>query len=146
VKKVLRKCVICNKVEGMPYATVSPPDLPSFQVSEDPPFSHTGIDYASPLYVHKQSSEGPTMSKAYVCLFTCCSTQAVHLELTPELLASSFLLLFRRFASWCGLPVTSISDIAKTFKASLKKFVKIARSAEVIKFLNSRRLSWKFIV
>ena len=31
VKKVIRKCVICNKVEGMPYATVSSPDLPTFR-------------------------------------------------------------------------------------------------------------------
>jgi len=70
----LKKCVICNKVEGMPYATVSPPDLPSFWVLEDPLFSHTGIDYAGPLYVHDPSLEGSTMSKAYVCLYTCCST------------------------------------------------------------------------
>ena len=98
MKKVLRKCVICNKVEGMPHATINPPDLPSFRVLENPPFSHTGIDYAGPLYVHEQSSEGPTRSKAYACLFTCCSTRAVHLELTPELSASSFL-LFHRFAN-----------------------------------------------
>jgi len=31
VKKVIRKCVTCNKVEGMPYATVSPPSLPGYQ-------------------------------------------------------------------------------------------------------------------
>ena len=127
VKKIIKNCVICNRVEGMPYATVSPPDLPSFRVSEDPPFSHTGVDYAGPLYVHELSSQGSTMSKAYVCLFPCCSTRAVHLELTPDLSGPTFLLLFRRFASRRGLPVTLISDNAKTFKASSKEIVKIAR-------------------
>lgn len=49
VKKILRSCVICNKLEGVPYSSVIPPDLPSFRTSDEPPFSHTGIDYAGPL-------------------------------------------------------------------------------------------------
>ena len=86
------------------------------------------------------------LDKAYVCLFTCSSTRAVHLELTPDLSVSSFLLLFRRFASRRGLPVTLISDNAKTFKTSSKEILKIARSNEVIRFLGERRVTWKFIV
>ena len=92
------------------------------------------------------SAQGSSTSKAYVCLFTCCSTRAVHLELCNDLSVSSFLLLFCRFASRRGLPVTLISDNAKTFKAASRDIVRIARSAEVIKFLNSHRVCWKFIV
>lgn len=146
VKRVIRSCVTCIKVEGLPYASTVPPDLPDFRVSEDPPFAHTGIDFAGPLYVVEPSSQESSMSKAYVCLFTCCSTRAVHLELTPDMSVPSFLLLFRRFASRRGLPVTLVSDNAKTFKATSKDIEKIARSVEVVKFLNSRRVSWKFIV
>jgi len=29
VKKVLRLCVVCNKLEGVPYSSVAPPDLPT---------------------------------------------------------------------------------------------------------------------
>ena len=39
MKKILIGCVVCNKLE-----VVSPPDLLSERMSEDPPFSHTGID------------------------------------------------------------------------------------------------------
>ena len=51
VKKIIRSCVTCNKAEGLPYSSVVPPDLPSIQSSDDPPFGHTGIDFAGPLFV-----------------------------------------------------------------------------------------------
>ena len=126
----------------MPYSSVIPPDLPNFRTSDEPPFSHTGIDYAGLLYVKGDSQ----LDKAYVCLFTCSSTQAVHLELAPDLSVSSFLLLFCRLVSSRGLPVTLISDNAKTFKTSSKEILKIAKSNEVIHFLSERRVTWKFIV
>ena len=146
VKRVIKCCIVCNKLEGMPYSSVMPPDLPSFRVSEDPPFTYTGIDFAGPMYLREASAQDASTSKAYICLFICCSTRAIHLEMSTDLSVSSFLLLFRRFASRRGLPVTLISDNAKTFKAASKDIVKIARSAEVTKFLNSHRVSWKFIV
>ena len=141
VKKVLKSCVICNKLEGVPYSSIAPPDLPSFQTSDEPPFSHTGVDFAGSLYVNCDGQ----VEKAYVCLFTCSSIRAIHLELAPDLSVSSFLLLFHRFVSRRGLPVILISDNAKTFKGSAKEILKIARSKEVIQFLGDRRVTWKFI-
>ena len=86
------------------------------------------------------------MDKAYICVFTCASTRAVHLELAPDLSVESFLLLFRRFAARRGLPATLISDNAKTFKTSSKELIKIARSPDVICHLKNHRISWRFIV
>ena len=54
------------------------------------------------------------LEKAYVCLFTCCSTRAIHLELTPDMSVNLFLLCFHRFVGQRGLPVTLVSDNAKT--------------------------------
>lgn len=142
VKKIIRSCITCNKLEGLPYSSVIPPDLPHVRSSDDPPFSHTGIDFAGPLFVKSENKS----DKAYVCLFTCASTRAIHLELTSDLSVSSFLLLFRRFVSRRGLPVTLISDNAKTFRAATKEVSKIAGSTEVIDYLRNRRVTWKFIV
>ena len=142
VKKVINSCIICNKLEGPPYASTVSPDLPDFRTSEDPPFSHTGVDFAGPLYAKNCGAS----EKAYICLFTCCSTRAVHLELTPDLSVNSFLLAFRRFAGQRGLPVTVISDNAKTFHTSSKEFLKIARSREVNNYLGSKGVTWRFIV
>ena len=49
VKLVLRNCVVCQRFETKPYQNPLPPPLPTFRVSEDPPFS-TGVDFAGPLY------------------------------------------------------------------------------------------------
>lgn len=49
-------------------------------------------------------------NKVYVCLFTCASTRAVHLELTRGMNVQDFPLAFRKFASRRGLPATIQSD------------------------------------
>ena len=96
-----RSASFARKMEGTPYKPLSTPDLPSSRVSDDPPFTHTGLDFAGPLYVssHQGTSKDELTNKAYVCLFTCASTRAIHLELTPDLQVKSFLQAFRRFAS-----------------------------------------------
>ena len=51
VKKVTQKCVICRRYDGKPFPSPIVQDLPAEQVSDAPPFSTTGIDFAGPLYV-----------------------------------------------------------------------------------------------
>ena len=62
VKKILRLRVI-YKIEGIPYSSVASPDLPKYRTSENPPFSHTDIDFAGPLYVKDDGKS----DKIYVC-------------------------------------------------------------------------------
>ena len=145
VKRVLKKCVTCRKLEGLSYSSYSTPDLPSIRVSDDPPFTHTGVDFAGPLYIRPDDGKNEN-DKCYVCLFTCASTRAVHLELTRSLTVDAFLLAFRRFTSRRGLPATLVSDNAKTFKGSSKEVQKIARSNEVMRYLANNGVTWKFIV
>ena len=154
VKKVLNKCLVCARYEGTPFKAPPSPDLPAVRVADDPPFTHTGLDFAGPLYVvnrqrdRSSSAQETNSEKHYVLLFTCASTRAVHLELTEVLQPSvaAFLMSFRRFASRQGLPATLLSDNAKTFKAAHKELRKIVRSPEVEQFLAEKRITWKFIV
>jgi len=145
VKKIVRSCVVCRKIEGLPYCSHPSPDLPTCRVSDDPPFAHTGLDFAGPLY-YSESTDDRDTSKAYICLFTCASTRAIHLELTRGMNVNSFLLAFRRFVGRRGLPATLLSDNAKTFKSSAKEIRTICRSPEVYQYLTDQRTSWKFIV
>jgi len=57
-----------------------------------------------------------------------CSNSTIHLELVNDLNVSSFLRAFRRFCGRRGLPVTLISDNAKTFKAASKEVSGILRA------------------
>ena len=148
VKKFVRSCVVCRKHEGTPYSPLPPDDLPSNRVSEDPPFTHIGLDFAGPLYVETKTSEDKSdeSQKVYVCLFMCSSTRAVHLELTPALSVESFSLAFRRLTSRRGLPAAITSDNAKTFRFSSQDIRKISRAEEVRRYLANKQITWNFIV
>ena len=105
-----------------------------------------GWFYFVGLLYFSGSTEEKDSSKAYICLFTCASTRAVHLELTCGMNVDSFLLAFRRFVERRRLPATLLSDNAKTFKSSAKEIRTICHSPEVYQYLTDQRTSWKFVV
>ena len=141
VKRVLRRCVLCKRMEGMSYATPREPSLPSSRVSDEAPFTNTGVDFAGPLLI----TDNEQTMKSYVCLFTCASTRAVHLELQKSLSADMFLQAFRRFTSRRGTPRKLISDNAKTFKAAAKEISKISRAEKVQSYFADQGVVWAFI-
>ena len=148
VKKVIvRICVVCRKKEAKPFATPKTPQLPTCRVSEEPPFSNTGIDFAGPVYVKNSSCNNCQQDKVYIALFTCASTRALHLELVENMSAATFLQAFRRFTSRRGLPNKILTDNAKTFKSASKEVRMINESKDVIKryFANRRVTTWEFI-
>ncbi|CAB4035747.1 Hypothetical predicted protein, partial [Paramuricea clavata] len=57
VKRVIGVCVTCRKHEGKPYGTPKFAQLPSCRVSDDPPFAHTGMDFAGPLYLTTEGED-----------------------------------------------------------------------------------------
>ena len=89
-QKAIQCCFICRKLQGLPFKTVFHPNLPLCRVDDSPPFTHTGLDFPGPLMLR----DGVNTKKYYICLFTCMSTRAIHLELTESLEVSSFLQAF----------------------------------------------------
>lgn len=73
VKKVVYRCVLCKKFKAKAGQQITA-SLPRDRITESPPFETTGVDFAGPLYVKTQS----VMAKAYIALFTCAVTRAVH--------------------------------------------------------------------
>ena len=147
VKRVLRKCITCKRLEGKPYPTPKPPHLPSWRTSDEPPFSYTGLDFAGPLIVkvEPKNNNNQWLEKSYIALFTCASTRGIHLELVSDLSTNDFLQAFRRFSSRRGLPKMLISDNAKTFKSASKELSRIKRSHEVQQHLANKGVTWRFI-
>ena len=72
VRRLLYHCAICKRYEGKPFSAPLPPQLPEFRVTEKPPFTVDGVDFAGPLYF-KTQRERVTSQKVCVCLF-----QAMH--------------------------------------------------------------------
>ncbi|XP_065060581.1 uncharacterized protein LOC135687855 [Rhopilema esculentum] len=115
------------------------------RVDDQPPFANTGLDFAGPLTVaSKGNNDGE--EKFYVCLFSCMSTRAVHLELVESLNVESFLRAFRRFTARRGLPSLLVSDNAKTFKSASKDVKHLLRSPRLGESLEKKGVKWQFIV
>ena len=145
-KKRIWKYVIFKRIEGLPVKFNVTPDLPEFRVSDDSPFTHTGIDFAGPLIATGVFNAERSEFKSYICLFTCASTRAVHLELVEALDVNEFIPCFHRSSARRGLPSILISDNVKTFKA-MPWEVKILMSAKGINAqLESQGIQWRFIL
>lgn len=129
-KSVKKECLVCARLDSKACSEVAPP-LPELRVSEAPPFTVTGVDFAGPLYCVNDPGK-----KFYVCLFTCAVVRAVHLELTESLSANDFVMAFKRFSSRRGLPSVMYSDNAKTFKAA---------EVQLLAHYGPSGPSWKYI-
>ena len=84
-KNKLIGCNICRRFQGRNYPVPESPDLPEFRVRDVPAFSCEGVDFASPLFLKSKVKDEPEMTKVYIALFTCATSQAVHLEPVPSL-------------------------------------------------------------
>ena len=93
IKKILRKCLICIRHQGGPYKLKPMAPWPKSKVCESPAFTNIGIDYFGPLYV----KNGNSFKKNWVCIFTCISVRAIHLELVDDMSTEEFLAALRRF-------------------------------------------------
>ena len=93
-------------------------DLPKERLmSEDPPFTHVGVDYFGPLYVRQRHSN----VKRYVCFFTCLAVRAVHIEVVHSLDTDGFINALQRFVSLRVCPTTIFSDNGTNFRAGEKE-------------------------
>ena len=89
--------------------------LPSFRAEFTDPFSSTGVDFIGPLY-HK--TQGINPGKAYVVLFTCACTCAIHLRLCTGMTVEQFKRALKEFVARQGALRLIVSDNAKTFIAT----------------------------
>ena len=93
IKKILRKCVICNKVNSRSYSYPGTSNLPKSRIDGDIPFNYIGVDYFGPLYYKDitqplfyltTTNERKQMLKCYVILYTCTTTRGFLLELVKD--------------------------------------------------------------
>ena len=113
IKSLLCHCTICRRHGGKPYATPDLRPLLEIPTCDLIPFTITGINFIGALNVCQNNTE----NKVYICLFTCATSCAVHLEFVTDLTVETFLLAFRRFKSLRLVPKVVVSDNASTYLA-----------------------------
>ena len=74
VRWVIHRCVICRRIDALPCRGPPPPALPVFRVKQEPPFTFTGVNSASPLYI--RATNIATVNKVWICLYTCCISRS----------------------------------------------------------------------
>ncbi|XP_065904022.1 uncharacterized protein [Dysidea avara] len=95
------------------------------------------------MYVKNEGAVGEY--KVYVCLFTCASTCAIHLEVVTDLTEVTFLQAFRRFAARRSLPRLVISDNASTYTSAAKELNELFQSPTLESALMHKSTMWRFI-
>ncbi|XP_070378097.1 uncharacterized protein [Dermacentor albipictus] len=143
VKKVLKKCVTCNRFNSR-AATEPVAPLPRERVTQAPPFDVTGVDFAGPLISKDQGNN----RKSYIVIFTCAVTRAIHLEVVTDMSTSNFLMAFRRFISRRRVYRVIFSDNATTFQRAsndLRRLWSTIRGEEIHNFVTSHQIRRKCI-
>lgn len=152
-KHVVHNCIKCFKTKPRSYNPLMG-DLPQKRLqSNTPVFSNVGIDYAGPILIKDRKTRGAKLIKAYICIFVCLVTKAIHLELVTDLTTDAFIAVLKRFISRRGKPATISSDNAKYFIGAanqirdLYKFLKSNETQnKIIDFLSDQNVRWDFII
>ena len=130
IKQLLKRCFICENVQGRSLLGPESPSLPEFRVKCNHSFEFVGVNFAG-LSCYKSRYK---VYKAYILLFTCGVTQAANIILTKNLGKESLILPLRRYLAKRGKAELIISDNFKTFQ-----------NEDVKVFLRDNNIQWKFI-
>ena len=145
IREVERQCMLCRRQKASTASQIMAP-LPRLRTQLSlKAFSQTSVDFGGP-FLTKQG-HGKTRQKRYLCLFTCLSTRAVHLEMAYALDTDSFLNAFYRMVSRRGLPEEMLSDNGTNFVGGhneLKDLVKQLDKDKIQDSTANRGVKWYF--
>lgn len=125
-KRVTHNCITCCRARPRLLQQFMA-ELPASRITASRPFTITGVDYWGPILLaptHRRASP----RKAYVAIFICFSTKAVHIELVADLSTSKFIQAFRRFVSRRGLCSELHSDNGRNFVGAARELRDLVNS------------------
>jgi len=82
-RRVVHSCSVCYRAKPHMFQPTMG-NLHRLQVTPSRPFTATSIDFAGPLSLHS-GPRNRTTTKAYIAVFICFSTRAIHLEAVSSL-------------------------------------------------------------
>ncbi|XP_046480969.1 uncharacterized protein [Neodiprion pinetum] len=150
ISNVIQHCVTCAKLNPRPI-NYKMGQLPNVRVSEARPFIHSGVDYCGPFFIKEKRVRNQNKVKAYIAVFTCLATKAVHIELVSDLTTDAFIAALRRFTARRGRCNSIYSDNGTNFvgaKNEIQEIQTLIRSSEhnekVQKYLSEKEITWHF--
>ena len=150
-RDVCRQCMVCRKAAAR-VETQLMGQLPPARTTPAPPFTTTGLDYAGPFIIKYGYTRKPVLVKAYLAIFICFCTKAVHLEVVSDLTTEAFLAALKRFISRRGLPKHLHSDNGSNFMGArndlqaLYSHLEAQETQNVVhSFLLNQKIAWHTI-
>ena len=141
VRKVIKSCNGCYRFRAKAYATPPPGKLPVDRTEGSEAFEVVGVDFAGPLkYRKSKKQEG----KAYLIVYACSLTRALHLEVLTTMETTEFLGSLKRFIARRGRPKKIYSDNGGTFVAAAKWLRTVMKDERVSNFLARGEIKWQF--
>jgi len=114
-----KECTVCKRKKTKNAQQVMAP-LPLHRLMKSMrAFTRTAVDYGGPFITIQ--GRGRRREKRYLCLFTCLTLRAVHLEMAYGLDVDSFMNAFYRMVNRRGLQE---EIMAKTLLLLIKSFMK----------------------
>lgn len=150
IKKIVRKCISCFKHSSAPINQLMG-QLPTCRVNPVKPFRISGLDYAGPVNLKLYPGRCKKTMKAYICLFICTVSKAIHLELVSDLSSAAFIAAFRRFTARRGHCSDLWSDCATNFIGASKELDVMFKNrksdviGQISELLANEHTTWHFI-
>ena len=141
-KKVIRGCFGCKRFQATALQNPPPGNLPVERTTGSVPFQVVGVDYAGPIS-YKASCKRET-GKAYILLFACSLTRAIHLELLSDQTTEGFIKSFKRFIARRGRPQKVYSDNGRSFVAAATWLRAIMKDERMHDYLSRHHITWQF--
>lgn len=140
-RREIKSCYGCRKFHTTAVTRPPPGNLPRDRTEGDHAFQVIGVDYAGPLAYRTKTGK---QAKAYIVLYACSLTRALHLELTTTMETKEFLGTLKRLIARRGRPDKIYSDNGRTFVGAAR-WVRTAMEDEKLQhFLASKNIKWQF--
>lgn len=149
VKRYVRSCVTCVR-QAPRFLSQLMGNLPSARVTMSRPFSISGIDFAGPVLLKTSCLRKSPITKAYIAVFICTATKAIHLELVSDLTTAAFIAAFKRFTARRGHCSKLYSDCGTNFIGASRELTqmltktKLSLPVEISELLANDGTEWSF--
>jgi hypothetical protein len=151
VRQVLRRCISCYRTNPKAMTPVMG-NLPACRLQPCRPFIKSGVNYAGPFIIKEGVYKRKRLLKAYIALFVCMTTKAVHIELVSDLTTDAFLATLKRFIARRGIVTDLFSDNGTNFVGAnnelhnLEQLFKNQINGEkIVNTMANDQITWHFI-
>ncbi|XP_024889769.1 uncharacterized protein LOC112466111 [Temnothorax curvispinosus] len=148
IRSFILKCIRCARFRQKRAQQIMAP-LPIENLTPSRAFLHSGVDYAGPFVLKTWRGRNPQTYKAYIALFVCHATSAIHLELVTDYTTDAFIAAYKRFTARRGICATLMSDCGTNFQGADSELKRLFSSSSeelgnLAMLLANHGTQWKF--